>query len=153
MGVTFKATTKGSHTPEVDEGEYIGRFEGVEEKVLEKSQFDPEAFIWNFTLLDGAGKVIYYDGDPVEVEKVTSRNTNVKSKTVPGAVQVLKSLMTKAEFEAFADEEQESELTEDELKGRLVMLDIFHKESGYLGIEDVRRYGKGGLKKVAKSEE
>lgn len=137
MGLTFQATATSANAPSVEPGEYDARFEGVEAKTLEKAQFDPDVFIWRFTLLDDDGKALYEEGEPIEVEKVTSQNTNVKSKTTPGAVKVLKALLTADEFETF--EEGELVLKDDELVGRKVVLDVFTKESGWPGVEEIRR--------------
>jgi hypothetical protein len=141
MGLSFKASTKSASAPEFEDIEgALLRFEGVEEKVLDKSQFDPEVFVWAFTVCDADKKVIYSEGDPLTVDKLTSRSVNVKSKTTPGAVKVLKALMTKAEFAKFSDEDEDDKVGEDELIGRFVKADIIHNESGYPAIDgDVAR--------------
>lgn len=143
MATTFKAGTASASAPEFEDGDYLGKFLGVKAETLAKSQFDPNVFIWAFELQDEDGKTIYKeDGDPLEVEKLTSQSTNVKSKTTPGAVKVLKALMTAKEFSAF--EEGESEVSEDELLGRIVRLELEHKENGWPNIVEVRR--KAGAK-------
>jgi hypothetical protein len=140
MGLTFKAGSS-AQAPNVEAGMYDMRFDGVEAKTLEKSQFDPEVFIWKFTLFDD-GKVVYDEGEPVEVDKVTSQSTNTKSKTTPGAVKVLKALMTAEEFSAF---EREEPIDADALLGRMVQGQVIIKDNGWPGVEEVlpaRRRGR-----------
>lgn len=134
MGLKFAGSETSGTPPTFETGMFDARFEGVEAKVIEKSQFDPNVFIWQFTLLDDDGKVIYDEGEPLEVEKVTSQSVNVKSKTTPGAVKVLKALMTEAEFAAF---ERGEELDADELVGRTVQVQVIKKDSGWPGVEEV----------------
>ena len=134
MGLTITASAKSAEAPDIEAGIYDARFEGVEAKVIEKSQYDPNCFVWAFTLLDDDGKPLYADGEPVEVEKLTSQSTNTKSKTTPGAVKVLKAIMTPAEFSAF---EREEPVDADALVGRKVQVVVAIKESGWPSVDEV----------------
>jgi len=132
--LTFKATSKSAEAPDVEAGVYDARFDGVEAKTLEKSQFDPEVFVWSFTLFDDDGKVLYDGGEPVVVDKITSQSTNTKARTTPGAVKVLKALMSAEEFEAFVNEEP---IEAGELIGRKVQLQVIVKDNGWPAVEEV----------------
>jgi hypothetical protein len=133
VGTTFQASTSSAEAPDIEAGMYDARYDEVEAKTLEKSQFDPNVYIWGFTLFED-GKVIYDKGEPVEVDKVTSQSTNVKSKTTPGAVKVLKALMTAEEFAAF---ERGETIEAEELVGRMVQVQVIIKENGWPTVEEV----------------
>lgn len=135
MGVTFQASSSSAEAPDIEGGLYDARFEGVEAKVLEKSQFDPNAFIWTFTLFED-GKPVYMEGDPepVTVDGVTSQSTNTRSKTTPRAVRYLKALMTADEFAAF---EREEPFNAEDLLGRMVQVQVAIKDNGWPKVEDV----------------
>jgi hypothetical protein len=135
MGHTFAATTKSADAPNVDAGIYDGRFDGVSTKFVEGGQFgDGERLVWAFTLLDDDGNVLYDDGDPIEVDGLTSMSTNVLSKTTPKAVRYLKSLMTAAEFAAFSEGKG---VSADELVGRVVQVEVAIRDSGWPTVANV----------------
>lgn len=135
MGLTFAGSSTSGTPPEFETGMFDARFEGVEAKEIPDSKFDPKVFIWTFTIFDDDGSVIYAEpGEPLEVEKVTSQSVNIKSKTTPGAVKVLKALMTEDEFERFSNEKP---VDAEDLVGRMVQVQVIKKESGWPGIEDV----------------
>lgn len=141
MGLKVAATSKSAEAPDIDAGMYDARFEGVIAKELEKSQFDPEVYVWTFTLFEAnpdTGKVepIYMEDDPepLTVDRITSRSTNTKSKTEPGAVKVLKALMSDEEFTAFVNEEESDT---DDLIGRMVQVQVVIKENGWPTVETV----------------
>jgi len=131
--LTFKATSKSADAPNIEGGLYDARFDGVEAKTLEKSQYDPEVFVWSFTLFED-GEPIYDQGEPVEVDKITSQSTNTKARTTPGAVKVLKSLMSAEEFAAF---EREEPVSAGDLIGRMVQVQVIIKENGWPAVEEV----------------
>lgn len=133
MPLTFKATSKSADAPNIEAGVYDARFDGVEAKTLEKSQYDPEVFIWAFTLMED-GKVLYDAGEPVTVDKITSQSTNTKARTTPGAVRVLKALMTAEEYEAFVNEEP---VDAGDLIGRIVQVQVIVKDNGWPAVEEV----------------
>jgi hypothetical protein len=163
MATTFRGSSKSANAPDVKPGLYYGRFEGYQEKVLEQSKFDDEVFVFTFTLLDDDLKALYEPEkeDPITVDKTTSRNLNTKSKTTPGAVKVLKALMTADEYEEFEEraaiDEADTEklakfdakhtgVTDKDLLGRIVQLDVIKKENGWPGIEEVTRTKKQAAK-------
>lgn len=140
MGLKLSGSSTSGTPPPFEEGMQDAIFKGVRADVIEKSQYDPEVFIWVFHVKDADGKVLYDEGEPIEFEKVTSRSTNTKSKTTPGAVKVLKALMTKEEFVRF---ENEDEIDADDLLDRPCQVVIFKKDSGWPGIDDVLMPRKG----------
>jgi hypothetical protein len=137
MGLTFTASDKSANAPAIEEGIYSAKFIGVTAKTIEKSQYDPNVYVWLFGLLDDEGNAIYSEGDPepLTIDKVTSQSTNVKSKTTPGAIKVLKALMTVAEFALF--ETGEGATKDEDLIGRRVKVSVVTKENGWPSIEDV----------------
>lgn len=149
MGLTLAGSSKSANAPDIEPNIYDARFDGVVAKVLEKSQYDPNAFIWSFTLFED-GKAIYLDGEPVEVEKVTSQSTNTKSKTTPGAVKVLKAIMTADEFAAF---EREEPIDAEELVGRMVQVVVVTKDSGWPGVDEVLPARKARRARAAAAED
>lgn len=135
MGFTFQATSKSADAPNVDAGIYDARFDGVETKFVEGGQFgDGERFAWSFTLLDDEGAVLYDDGDPIEIDGLTSMSTNTKSKTTPKAVRYLKALMTPEEFAGF---ENGNGVSADALIGRTVQVEVAIRDSGWPTIANV----------------
>lgn len=153
MGISFIGSSKSASAPDIEEGEYLGRFDGVTAKTLEKSQFDPNVFIWAFTLLTDEQEVIYDEGEPVVVEKLTSQSVNVKSKTTPGAVKVLKVLMKPEEFTAFESGDEENAVSADELVGRIVKLEVVNNDNGWPTIESISKYRKVTKTKAANAAE
>lgn len=134
MGLTFAASSTDAKAPNIElPAIYDARFDAVREDSIEASKFDPECFIWGFTLFED-GEAIYDEGEPVTVEGVTSRSVNTKSKTTPRAVRYLKALMTADEFEGFLNEEP---VKADDLIGRFVQVSLIKKESGWPKVEDV----------------
>lgn len=139
MGITFTATTKGADAPEIEDGIYPADFDGaVQESHPDwagKNKFggddDGERIRWDFTLFD--------QGDPVPVNILSNLNFNVKSKTVPLAVRILKGLLTKAEYVAF---EAGSSPDADSLQGRRCQVQIEHNENGWPKIIAVLPVGK-----------
>jgi len=131
--LTFQATSKSAEAPDIEPGVYDARFDGVEAKVLEKSQFDSNVFVWGFTLFED-GKPLYDGGEPVEVDKITSQSTNTRAKTTPGAVKVLKAIMTAEEFAAF---EREEPISAEDLIGRMVQVQVIIKDNGWPTVEEV----------------
>lgn len=142
MGIKFKATTTSAEPPDIDglPGIFDAKFLGVSIKEKISGKFGIEdKFVWNFGLIDGKGKDIFdrKTADPVEVDMMTGQNMNVKSKTVPGGIKVMKALLTAAEFKAF--ESETLELEDDDLLGRKVELDLFVSDDGWLRINEVRK--------------
>ena len=135
MGTTFAATTKSADAPNVDAGIYDARFDGVSVKFIEGGQFgDGERFIWSFTLLDDDGAILYDDGDPIEVDGLTSMSTNVLSKTTPKAVRFLKAIMTSEEFATFSDGKG---VDGDALVGRVVQCEVAIRDNGWPSVANV----------------
>lgn len=135
MGKTFTATTKSAEAPDVEGGLYDAKFNGVTVRRFEGGQYgDGDRYVWSFVLLDDDGDVMYDEGDPVEVDGLTSTSTNVLSKTTPKAVRFLKALMTPAEFAAFEGGEG---IDEDSLIGRVVQVDVAIRDNGWPTISNV----------------
>jgi len=65
---------------------------------------------------------------------MTSQSVNTKSKTTPGAVKVLRALMTDGEYARF---EAEQPVPADDLIGRMVQVQVIIKENGWPKVEDV----------------
>ena len=133
MGITFAASSKSANAPDIEPGIYPARFDKVEPKVVEQSQFSPDCFEWTFTLYEG-DEPIYDEGDPLEVTGLTSQSTNVKSKTTPRAVRYLQAIMTPEEFASFA---AGGGIDADALLGRMVQVQVIVKDSGWPAIENV----------------
>jgi hypothetical protein len=135
VGITFKATSKSADAPDIEAGMYDARFDGVAVKFITGGQYgDGDRFEWAFTLLDDEGAVLYEDGDPIEINGLTSTSTNVLSKTTPRAVRYLKALMSAAEFGAF---EAGEGIDEKALLGRTVQVEVAIKDSGWPTIANV----------------
>lgn len=140
MGTTFTATSKAAEAPNVEEGMYDARFDGVTSKRVKGGLYTKDTengdlkLEWAFTLLDDEGNALYDDGDPIELTKLTGTGFNIASKTVPQEVRVLKALLTPAEYAAFENGEG---VNEDSLVGRKVQVEVFVKENGWPGIGNV----------------
>ena len=133
MGLTFTASTVSAEAPDIDAGIYDARFDGVEAKTLEKSQYDPDVFEWQFTLFE-EGEPLYDDGEPVEVTGLSSRSTNTKSKTTPRAVKYLKAIMSPEEWATF---EAGGGVDASALQGRMVQVEVAIKDSGWPFVDNV----------------
>ena len=133
---TFTATTKSADAPNVEAGIYDARFDSIEKKYMEGGQYgDGDRLQWSFTLLDDAGAVLYDDGDPLEIDGLTSLSLNILSKTTPKAVRYLKALMTPAEFAAFSDGDKS--VSAADLIGRVVQVEVAIRDSGWPTIANV----------------
>lgn len=134
-GFVFSATAKAADAPDIEAGVYDARFDGVEKKYVEGGQYgDGDRLVWLFTLLDEDGAVFYEDGDPIEVDGLTSMSTNVLSKTEPKAVRYLKALMTAEEFAAFKDG---NGIPASELVGRKAQVELAIRDSGWPTVVNV----------------
>ncbi len=144
MGVQFNAATTSAGAPDIEAGIYDAKFVGVVAKAVD-SQFSttvkdangkdvPNSYEWAFALLDDTGAELYDDGDPVEVTRLTSMNMNIVSKTVPGAVKVLKAILTAGEYAAF---ESGVAPDSDAMIGRLCQVEVVIKDSGWPGVAQV----------------
>ena len=108
MTVTFQGTSKSADAPDIDEGTYPAEFVGVNPEQHDEwkgeskkypGKFDSGArFRWFFT--------VYDEGDALRFDLLTNTNLNLKSKTVPQAIVVLKAIMTPAQFRSFEGGEQ-----------------------------------------------
>lgn len=142
----YTATSKAAEAPEVEDAMYDGILIRVESKTLKAGQYlkdavngDPK-LEWYFNLLDDEGSIIYDKGEPVEVNKLTGVGFNIKSKTVPQEVRMLKALLTKAEFTAFEAGEGTPDDAEEApagLLGRKAQLEVFTKDSGWPAVGNV----------------
>lgn len=148
-GIVFAGTSKAADAPDVESGIYDGRFDGVSTKMITGGQYgDGEKFVWAFTLLDDEGATLYDEGEPVEVDGLTSLSMNTVSKTQPKAVRYLKALMTPQEFAAF---EAGDGTPATDLVGRIVQVDVAIRDSGWPTIVNVlppRRRRAGSRAKV-----
>jgi hypothetical protein len=140
MGTTFTASSKAAEAPNVDEGMYDARFDGTASKRVKGGLYTKDTengdlkLEWSFTLLDDEGEVLYDEGEPVVLSKLTGVGFNIASKTVPQEVRVLKALLTPAEFASF---EAGEGVDEEAMKGRIVQVEVFVKENGWPGIGNV----------------
>ena len=159
MGRSFTPSSKAADAPDIEAGMYDMRFDGTSIKRIKGGQYtkDPvngdEKLEWAFTLLDEDGAVLYEDGDPIEVTKLTGIGFNVASKTVPHEIKVLKALLTPAEFAAF---EQGEGTNEDDLVGRTVQGEIYINDKGWPGVGNViaaRKSRKATAKRTVASED
>lgn len=155
----FQASTSAGDAPVVEEAMYDLVFTGIERKTLKSGEYlkdkvngDPK-LEWYFLVLDAEGnplpfvnaegEVLYEDGDPREVKlsKLTGVGFNIKSKTVPGEVRILKALLTTAEFKAFeggaATPDSDVDKSEGGLIGRTVQGEVFTKENGWPAIGNI----------------
>jgi hypothetical protein len=141
MGLTFAAGSTAGTPPDIEKGIFDARFDGVVEKTDVPSQYgNSDVFVWAFTLF-ADGEAIYDEGEPVTVERMTSQSVNTKSKTTPGAVKVLRALMTDGEYARF---EAEQPVPADDLIGRMVQVQVIIKENGWPKVEDVFPAKKAG---------
>lgn len=142
MGVQFAGSSKSANAPDIEENIYAARFDGVAAKVIEKSLYDPNSFVWTFTPFDENGAMLYSEDDPepITVEGLTSQSLNVKSKTTPKAVKWLKNLMTPAEFAQF--EEGETPIDAEALSGRMCRISVVKNDAGWPKVEDVLKAAK-----------
>jgi hypothetical protein len=140
MGTTFTATSKAAEAPNVEEGMYDARFDGVSSKRVKGGLYTKDTengdlkLEWAFTLLDDGGSDLYDDGDVIVLSKLTGVGFNIASKTVPQEVRVLKALATPAEFAKF---EAGEGVDEESLVGRKCQVEVFVKENGWPGIGNV----------------
>lgn len=135
MGETFVASSKAADAPDIEAGFYDAKFDGVSTKFVEGGAYgDGDRFVWAFTLLDDDGEVMYEEGEPIEVDGLTSKSTNVLSKTEPRAVRYLKALLTTEEFNAFKDGKG---FDSEALVGRVVQVDIAIRDSGWPTVANV----------------
>lgn len=155
-----QATTSAGNAPEVEEAMYNGVLVRVEEKRVTGGKFtkdtvngDPK-LEWTFHIKDDEGAYMVYPatnsegvpypeekvGSPIEVAKLTGVGFNVKAKTVPQEIRMLKALLTKAEYAAFENGEgtpDDAEQAPEGLLGRGAQLEVFTKESGWPGVGNV----------------
>src|ERR1035437_1499959 len=140
MGNTYTASTTAAEAPNVEAGLYDARFDGTETKRVKGGMYTKDTengdlkLEWSFTLLDDDGAVLYDDGDPITLTKLTGVGFNIASKTIPHEVKVLKALCTPVEFAAF---EAGEGTDEDALLGRKVQVEVFVKDNGRPGIGNV----------------
>lgn len=143
---TFAAQTKAAEAPDIEPGMYDAKFVGTEAKKVTGGKFQKnpagdDKLAWKFQLLDDDGDVIREDrdehpnfGKPIEVEKLTGVGFNIAAKTVPAELLILKALMSGAEYTAFEGGEQTKE---EDLIGRVVQVEVFVKDTGWLGVGNV----------------
>ena len=135
MGTIFKASSKSADAPDIEADIYDARFEGIETKFIEGGSYgDGDRYIWKFTLLDDDGAVLYDNGDPIEVDAMTSMSLNVNSKTVPKSVRFLKAIASDDEYEAFANGDG---IDLDGFEGRKVQVDVYLRDSGWPSVASV----------------
>lgn len=161
MATTFTPTTKSADQPDIEAGMYDMRFDGTEQKRIKGGQYTKDTvngdlkIEWGFTLLDDDGAVMYDEGEPIELSKLTGMGFNIVSSTVPAEVKVLKALCTAAEFAKFEAGEGPKEA---DLIGRIVQGEVFIKPTGWAGIGNVlpprvKRSSRGKGRAVAAVEQ
>lgn len=150
---TRQATESASEAPLVDEGMFDGILARVEDKRVKGGQYtkdpvngDPK-LEWTFNPLDDDGAYMPYetkDGvvadKDLEVSKLTGVGFNIKAKTVPQEIRVLKAILTKEEFAAFEAGQgtpDDAVAAPEGLLGRKVQLEVFVKENGWPGIGNI----------------
>ena len=133
MGLLITATTGAGQAPDVEPGLYDARFDGMEAKTIENSQYDPNVIEWAFTLFE-EGKAIYDDGDPIVLTSLSSQSINFRSKQVPRAVRYLRAICTPEELDAL---ENGQSFDSDALIGRMVQVQVEIKDSGWPKVTDV----------------
>lgn len=151
---TYQASAKAAEAPDIEEAMYDGILVRVESKNVKGGMYtkntkdgDPK-LEWVFNPLDDEGNVMYDDGDPIEVSKLTGVGFNIASKTVPQEVRMLKALLTKAEYSEFENGNgtpDDAEEAPEGLLGRKAQLEVFVKENGWPGVGNVVA-PKGGQK-------
>lgn len=133
-----KANT-GAGAPPVEDGLVKLRFDDLklrdhEDWATEQDKFgkpdDGQRYHFEFTLLDGDKKVVYNEGDPIEVEAVTRTATGAKS----NFAALWEGILSKAEFIAWqADEPFDGE----KVKGRVLDGQVGHNKSGWPQVERI----------------
>lgn len=144
---TYQASSKAADAPNIEAQVYDAAFLRTEAKRVKGGQYTKDTvngdlkLEWSFQLLDDDGDVLYDEGEPVEVSKLTGTGFNIASKTTPAEVLILKALLTKAEFNAFEAGEgtpdDEKDMSEGGLRGRIVQVEVFIKENGWPGVGSV----------------
>jgi hypothetical protein len=113
----------------------------------DKENGDPK-LEWVFNPLDEDGAPIREDrednenfGKAIEVSKLTGVGFNIASKTTPSEVLMLKALLSADEFAAFENGEgtpdDEKDVAEGGLLGRVAQGEVFVKENGWPGLGNV----------------
>jgi hypothetical protein len=150
---TFQATEKAAEAPNIEEAMYDLILVRVDNKRVKGGQYtkdtvngDPK-LEWSFNLVNESGDVIVYDeehekaGEAVEVSKLTGVGFNIKAKTVPQEIRMLRALLTKAEFAAFeageATPDSDLPASKGGMLGRKAQGEVFVKENGWPGIGNV----------------
>jgi hypothetical protein len=150
----FHASTKAADAPDIEGGMYDALFDRAEGKLVKGGQYtrdtvkgDPK-LEWFFTLLDDDGAVIRNEdddserfGEAIQVSKLTGVGFNIASKTTPSEVLMLKALLSADEFAAFENGEgtpdDEKDVAEGGLLGRVAQGEVFVKENGWPGLGNV----------------
>jgi hypothetical protein len=164
------ATTKAATAPNVEDGIYDAIFLGADAKrvkggefVKDKENGDPK-LEWNFKLFDDDGAVVRNDneesddfGKPVIVSKLTSTSFNIASKTTPGAVKMLKALLTAGEFAAFENGEgtpdSEVDTNDGGLLNRKCQVEVYTNDNGWPGVGNVLPARKPKKSKVVATDD
>lgn len=126
----IKASSKSADAPQFEDGTYDADFEGL--KLVEHPDWAGDGL---YGYDDGArvhfGFTAYIEGDPLKCEYLTKPNFNVTSKTTPGAVKVIRALMTNSEFNAFKSSEDNDTYEAPDLDGRPCKVELEHSKSGW----------------------
>lgn len=150
---TRQATESAAEAPIVEEGMFDMVLVSVADKKVKGGLYtkdpvngDPK-LEWAFAALDDEGQYMPYitkegpvENKVLEVSKLTGVGFNIKAKTVPQEIRVLKAILTKAEFAAFEGGEgtpDDAVAAPEGLLGRKVQGEVFVKENGWPGIGNI----------------
>lgn len=141
---TRQASTIAGEAPNIDEGMYDSLLVGVEEKRVKGGQYTKDLvngdlkLEWSFLILDEAGSPV---SPTVVVTKLTGTGFNIRSKTIPQEVRILRAILTKDEYAAFENgagtPDDAVTASEGGLLGRKVQTEVFIKENGWPGVGNI----------------
>jgi hypothetical protein len=141
MPFNLPVMNTGAGAPQVEDGLALARFDDL---VLKPHpdwagtdkfghEDDGQRFHFLFTVLDEDYRVVYDEGDPVEIEAVTRTATGEKS----NFFAVLSGLLTPKELAAYQAATAEDPFDGSDLPGRIVNVKIAHNKKNWPFIEAV----------------
>lgn len=138
MPLKYVGTAGSGEAPQIEDGTYAADFiaassEAHPDWATDKDRFGKpdtgDRIRWDFTVFD--------QGDAIPLNKLTRvGGFNTKSKTVPHEVKIIKALMTKKEFSAFAEEIEATKTAEDRLAVVNTALELIEGRSCQVEVEN-----------------
>lgn len=139
----FPTPTAGAGAPQVDDGLALWRFDDIklvthEDWAVEKDQFgkadDGRRYHFVGTVMEDLKTPKFGDdGDPIEIERLTRTATGKRS----NFREVMESLLTPQEFQAFLAATPDSPFDGSKVRGRVYNIKVGHSSSGWPQVEDI----------------